>query len=372
MHCVIPRFYFALIVAIVAAVGTLSYFELGFANRADVIVKPPQISLDYGNQRYSGLQGSYCWSDIYGHGTCADYAAPSTRKDRSSPVNISLGSSLCFETTGYSNPSSFHVSITAAQNSSYFVMDKEVSRCLTMTMRPGPYFLTVSGTWNGKDTSNVFELHMTLPTVFGYACPVPYDRIDSPSDNSTGVQSFPIIAVPKGHFAVLCVTYYDNNKNKTQTIDFNGTVQVGRITASPYAGCNPSPCTTYPFVNSPDFEILSNVTSVEMGGNGTSKITVAYLITPTGESPGYYWLNIPYLTPTRCSIEFPFAYGYSFTEANSSGKYFPLPSGYGGSCISYLPVYYTEHPFAHLVEVSTDVEVVSPNCGAYTCDVKQT
>src|SRR5437773_571389 len=81
----------------------------------------------------------------------------------------------------------------------------------------------------------------------------------------------------------------------------------------PYADCYPSPCTYYIFVNSPAFEILSNVTSVEMGGNGTSKITVAYVITPTGESPGYYWLNIPYLTPTSCSIEFPFAYGYSFT-----------------------------------------------------------
>ena len=206
-----------------------------------------------------------------------------------------------------------------------------------------------------------------------YACQVPYTGIDSASDNSTAVESFPIISVPKGQVAYICVTYHDDNRNKTQTIDFNGTVQVGTIEGSPYYGCSPSPCASYSFVNSSDFEIRSNVTSAEMGGNGTSQVTVAYAIIPTGESPGFYWLNVPYLAPTSCPIEFPFANGYSFTQSNSSGQYFPLPKGYGGSCIAYSPNYYSAYPpFGYLVAVSSNVGVTSPNCGAYMCDVRQT
>jgi hypothetical protein len=236
--------------------------------------------------------------------------------------------------------------------------------------------ITLTQTSAGTSTTQVITLCHSISTYTASnnsapTCSVPYAGIDSSSGNSSGVQSFPIVSIPAGQVGAICVTYFDNNGNRSQTIDLNGTLEIGTIGAFPYAGCSNSPCTEYHFVNSTDFVIRSNVASLTLGGSGAREATVAYTIMPKTESQGFYWLNIPYLAPTSCSVEFPFAYGYSFNNANSSGKYFPLPSGYDGSCIGYLPNYYSQYPFAYLVEVSSNLSITTLNCGSYTCDVKQ-
>ena len=152
--------YSTLAVIAVAVIGIAWY---SFEGRRADLVKPAQISL-YGSQHYSGAQGSYCWSDLFGRGTCADYATPDRRTDIPAPINISSGSSLCFQMVDYPNPSSFHVSMVPVGISSNFVLDEDVpfSVCLVApTVTPGYYFLTVSAAWSGRDTSNLFELRVT-------------------------------------------------------------------------------------------------------------------------------------------------------------------------------------------------------------------
>jgi hypothetical protein len=78
------------------------------------------------------------------------------------------------------------------------------------------------------------------------------------------------------------------------------------------------------------------------------------------------------LAPYDCAVEFPFAYGYSFTGANSSGQYFPLPKNYSGGCITYNSSFYSEYAYAYVTAVSNSTSVIPLNCGAYSCDVKQT
>ena len=152
--------YLTLAVMAVAVIGGAWYSLIWGSDHPTPLVKPAQISL-FGSQHYSGAQGSYCWSDFSGHGTCADYVSPDRRTDIPAPISVSSGSSLCFQIVDFSNPGSFHVSIVSVENSSDIALDEDVPfpNCLVVpSLTPGYYFLMVSAAWEGRETSNVFEL----------------------------------------------------------------------------------------------------------------------------------------------------------------------------------------------------------------------
>jgi hypothetical protein len=235
---------------------------------------------------------------------------------------------------------------------------------------PGTYTVFVFDAW-GQQVIRHFSVLATNGPEAEYACPTPYGGVDSPSSNSSEIQAFPIISVPKDNSATICVTYYDNNPNKNDTVSVTGNLEVGEIEAMPYSGCSPSPCTSYSFVASNNFKVTANVTSFLLGAAHATRVTVAYVITALSESPGFYWLNINMLAPFNCAVEYPFAYGYTFTAANSSGQYFPLPQGFDGGCITYNSAFYSQSAYAYVTAVSNNTSVVPLNCGAYSCDVKQ-
>jgi hypothetical protein len=237
--------------------------------------------------------------------------------------------------------------------------------------QPGAYTVFVFDAW-GQQVIRHFSVLAANGPASAYYCPVHYDGVDSPSSNTSEVQPFPIISIPKDRSATICVTYYDNNPNRNDTVSVTGSLQIGTIEAMPYSGCSPSPCTSYSFVDSGDFKIVANITSFLLGAAHAAKVTVSYEITPLRESPGFYWLNINMLAPVDCAIEFPFAYGYTFTGANSSGQYFPLPQGFAGGCITYNSAFYTEYAYAHVIAVSNSTSIIPLNCGAVSCDVEQT
>jgi len=147
-------------VAVGAVAVTLWFLELGPAKQA-TLPNPAQISLLYGSKQYSGAQGSYCWNDAIGHGECVDFASASSRKDIPPPIAVSSGSTVCFEMVGFPQPQSFHVSVALVNSSSSAVVGEDVSSCMVVTKTAGDYYLTVMGAWSGRDTSNVFELHVT-------------------------------------------------------------------------------------------------------------------------------------------------------------------------------------------------------------------
>ena len=236
---------------------------------------------------------------------------------------------------------------------------------------PGTYTVLLFDAW-GQQAIRYFTVLSAYGPASAFLCPVPYDGTDSPSTNSSEIQAFPIISVVKGHSAIICVTYYDNNPDKNNVVSVTPSLGIGTIEALPYTGCSPSPCTSYSFVDSGDFRITTNVSTFLMGAAHAMKVTVAYVIKPLSDSPGFYWMNINMLAPYNCAVEFPFAYGYTFTGANSSGQYFPLPKGYTGGCITYNSTFYSESPFAYVIAVSNSTSIIPLNCGAYSCDVKQT
>jgi len=237
--------------------------------------------------------------------------------------------------------------------------------------QPGPYTIRVFDAWGGQAILH-FEVLDTNGPASAYSCPVPYTGVDSKYTNSSAVEAFPIISVSKGRSVVLCVTYYDNNPNKNESVSMTGSISIGTIEAMPNSGCSPSPCTSYSFASSSKFRISDNISGFILGAGHASHVTVGYMITPTGDQPGFYWLNIGALAPFSCAVEFPFAYGYTFTGSNSSGQYFPLPSGYFAGCITYNSNYYSEYAYAYLTAVSNDTSIVPLNCGGYSCDVSQT
>ena len=239
------------------------------------------------------------------------------------------------------------------------------------SFQPGPYTVRVFDAW-GDQAIMHFSVLATNGPASAYSCPVPYTGLDSKYSNSSEIRAFPIISVPKGRSAVLCVTYYDNNPDKNQSVSVTGNLQIGTIEAMPYNGCSPSPCTSYSFTSSSEFKISDNISGFVLGAGYASRVTVAYVITPVGDQPGFYWLNVPLLAPLSCAVEFPFAYGYTFTGANSSGQYFAIPNGYFAGCITYSSNYYSQYAYAYLVAVSNSTSIIPLNCGGYSCDVRQT
>jgi len=209
------------------------------------------------------------------------------------------------------------------------------------------------------------------PSPFSYQCADAYNGLDSPKTNSSSAaQAFPVVSVPRGHVAVLCVAYHDYDRNQTEVINMTGEVSVGVVTASACPEGSSPQCTSSSFVNSTDFEILSNVSSAILGGSGPSEVTVAYAIVPKSGTSGFYWLNIAPLGPISCGLQFPFAYGHSFTGANSSGSYFPYPGFFVG-CIGISSDFMNRIPYASLVAVSSETMLTTVNCGGYVCDTKQ-
>ena len=236
---------------------------------------------------------------------------------------------------------------------------------------PGTYTVLVFDPW-GQQVIRHFTVLPAYGPASEFLCPIPYTGTDSPSSNSSEIQAFPIISAAKSHSAVICVTYYDNNPDKNSTVSVTPSLEIGTIESAPYAGCSPSPCTSYSFVDSGDFRITTNVSTFLLGATHATKVTVAYLITPKSDTPGFYWMNVGMLAPYDCAVEFPFAYGYSFSGANSSGQYFPLPKNYFGGCITYNSSFYSEYAYAFVTAVSNGTSVIPLNCGAYSCDVEQT
>jgi len=283
---VVRRLILGFVVIGAAAAGVFLYLELSPGQPVGH-VNPAQISLEYGNQSYSGAQGSYCWSDVLGRGSCADYVGASLRKDIPSPVTVPQGSSVCFQVSGYSNPSNFHVSVAPAQGSSSNVIENDTSSCIVVTMTQGSYFLTVAGTWSGRDTSNVFELDVTTPfsgflTGLALTCDHPLDS-PGPPNRATVYQ------ITSSH-AVLCVSYARGSQGKT-SFDFN---LQSWVENGSQVGSLSNPCSIVQGeYRCPGFTVVPSLESA-MFENSTEKVALAYTITASPSASGLY---VFFLTP---------------------------------------------------------------------------
>lgn len=193
----------------------------------------------------------------------------------------------------------------------------------------------------------------TASTISG--CNSSYVSLDSPLGNVT--TDFPILSVPSNGMGEICITYYDNtNASTIMNFETSGVV-VGNFANS-----------TSTLSQTPGIMVTPSQQSVTMGGNGTRQVTIAYAIQTSASSKGFYYLNIPYLTPVLCQAEFAFAVGYTFSQANESGSYFPLPPGYADHCIQYYS-YEQSMLYAHVTGLE-GLEETQVGCGFANCDVK--
>jgi len=189
-----------------------------------------------------------------------------------------------------------------------------------------------------------------------------YAGLDSPvpAHNNTSV-SFPILSMPAGGTAEVCVVYIDSDPPVNTTMDLAKGAMIGTFGTVVYANGT----VEHPFMAASNITIAPNQTKLALGGTGPAVVDVAYTIKADGSAKGLYFLNIGGLAPEACNDEFRFAVGYSFTQANETGPYFPLSSGVSscspsGGTIS-----------AYVYEVK-EIIVTTLACGVVTCNLNET
>ena len=156
----------------------------------------------------------------------------------------------------------------------------------------------------------------------------------------------------------LCVTFYNANRTSSKTLDLvSGGVSVGKYVSHSIGNGQFSAT----FNQSSDVSVIATQSNVTLGGNAPSQITIAYVIV-TDASKGFHFLNIGYLGPVFCELEFPFAVGYTFTQANKTGPYFQNLYLFGNSCGIML----REVTYARLYG-TLGIQMTYVNCGAAVC-----
>src|SRR2546425_10495961 len=194
---------------------------------------------------------------------------------------------------------------------------------------------------------------------------VKYTGMDSSLNNSIDGRllsinnPFVMLAMPTTSVGELCVTYYNANKNASTTLDLvSGGVHVGKYVSHSIGNGQFSST----FNQTSDVSVIATQSNITLGGSAPSQITIAYVIVTDGKK-GFHFLNIGYLGPAFCAVEFPFAVGYTFTQANKTGPYFQNLSPFGNSCgIMLREVVYAR------VYGALGIQMTYVNCGAAVCD----
>ena len=191
-----------------------------------------------------------------------------------------------------------------------------------------------------------------------------YFGLDSTFNNSLTASyhvngSFAILSMPTTAVGELCVTYYNANQTSSMTIDLvSGGVHIGKYVSHSIGNGQFSST----FNQSSDVSVIATQSNITLGGSAPSQITIAYMIVTDG-SKGFHFLNIGYLGPVFCGVEFPFAVGYTFTQANKTGPYFQNLSPFVNGCGIML----REAVYARVYGL-LGIQMTYVNCGAAVCD----
>jgi hypothetical protein len=196
----------------------------------------------------------------------------------------------------------------------------------------------------------------------------PYAGPDSPAITNTynATLAFPILTIPANEVAEVCVVYTDTNPAANITLDLTSGATVGTFGTQVYSNGTVG----HPFIAAPNITVAANQTEVALGGTRPAIADVAYTISTSAGSKGFYFLNIGGLAPESCNNEFRLAVGYNFTPSNETGPYFPIPSGFSSCNPAGADVVNVQ--FYSMVYAVKDVVVVPLACGTLTCDLDET
>lgn len=230
--------------------------------------------------------------------------------------------------------------------------------------------LTLSGQ---SSTSLSVSTTTAAATTISSACQnaTSYSGIDSvsPMLYNSSAQSFPILSMRPGQTALLCIEW-TSTLTVSNPINLTGSLSIGNYSTKTF----PNGTLKTLFTPSPDFVVKPAQTPIFLGDGGGPSLVVGYTINATAGSKGFYFLNVQGLFPTGCDDEFRFAVGYSFTDANKSGDYFPLPAAMG-SCADAGGILGPPMPppggiYSQLYATS-GIKITSLDCSKILCDLRQ-
>jgi len=200
-----------------------------------------------------------------------------------------------------------------------------------------------------------------------------YHGLDSPDPSHTNASlAFPILSMSAGSSAEICLKFYNDEGVEPVVVDLGEVVSVGNYESRTF----PNGTDLLAFVSAaPNVTVTPAQSTLVLGGTSTtpspgaaggtlapSVEVVAFKITAAPTAKGTYYLNIKGASPESCQGDFRLAVGLEFTQTNSSGGYFALPSN-AGSCTAGQPVVH-DH-----VSGFEGMDVTYLSCALFICDV---
>ncbi len=199
---------------------------------------------------------------------------------------------------------------------------------------------------------------MTAPEIQGCSDVTPYSGLDSTKNSQSTNGSLGILTMPAKSVGQICVTFFTTNSTHSTTIGLCSDC-TGGLTVQTYFVRNGESYTNV----SAHVVIVPNQTSITIGGaTHPMQKTVAFVVIADADAKGFYFLDVGYLGPVVCGVDFPFAVGYSFVQSNETGPYFAL-HGYRAGC------YIGEGQVYSQVSGMIGIQVTPVDCNAVICDL---
>lgn len=196
-----------------------------------------------------------------------------------------------------------------------------------------------------------------------------YSGIDSasPALYNTSTASFPIFSIRPGQSAILCVAWVSSLMVDMQ-VNVTKAVSIGNYTTHTFANGT----TKTIFSPAVGVTVTTSKSLITIGETAGPLLVVPYTITAASESKGFFYMNVQSLFPTGCDNEFRFAVGYTFTDANKTSPFFPLPKGMG-VCADGGGVVAPAPPGGIYSQVYSTggLRVTDLACGSFICDLHQ-
>ncbi|WP_338751072.1 hypothetical protein [Bacillus sp. FJAT-52991] len=129
----------------------MSCYLIGCSNEELTVEKPPEASVQIGEQTYKTTLGSYCWSGE-GKNTCVDKAGPVELLVEKTPIKVSPGEKITFLIDHKQKPSKVEA-VQFHKNKETDVLVKDHQ--LTAPMEKGVYYYSYGVWWNDEKEPDV-------------------------------------------------------------------------------------------------------------------------------------------------------------------------------------------------------------------------
>lgn len=134
------KYLFALLVLI-------SFIVLGCSKEEMSGEKPPEVTINIGNESYETKLGTYCWK-----ASCVDYAGPVELLEGKVPIKVNPGEKISFSMEYEPKPNTFHLMQFTESNETEVLLEEN---SFSAPSQKGIYYYSYGVWWLDDKEENV-------------------------------------------------------------------------------------------------------------------------------------------------------------------------------------------------------------------------